>query len=313
MIDETYELIKVLGKGGSSKVFLARDESKNLYAVKALRKDKNFTSEASKQMLEREHDLLIKLADHPNIINSLMTCCEGTLKYHEESEKICYNVLEYAQNGVISKYIRYTGALEEELARPLFLQLWNAIEYIHSQGHAHLDVKLENILLDQYFNIKVADLGSSVDVSLTNGLTNRRRGTQMYMSPEVLDLKPEQNFDAFKADVYWLGITLYVLLIGDFPSPGEIWNSDSTNESHYNNSLGYNKPVIKSKWDQLSNEVKTLIISMTNKDSMKRPSISNWLNFEWLNTEIYSETMQELYQEMFYRKEFMQSEFKMSV
>jgi serine/threonine protein kinase len=73
---------------------------------------------------------------------------------------------------------------------------------MHAQGYAHLDVKLENILLGTYFNIKLADLGSSVDVSSTSGLTNRRRGTQMYMSPEVLDLKHGDVFNAFKADVY---------------------------------------------------------------------------------------------------------------
>jgi serine/threonine protein kinase len=313
MIDETYELIKIIGKGGSSKVFLAQDDSQNYYAIKALRKDKNLSAQASKLVLEREHDLLLRLADHPNIINTILTWHDGTLNYREESEKVWYNVLEYAKNGAVSKFIRYTGAIEELLVRPLFLQLWSGIDYMHAQGYAHLDVKLENILLDEFFNIKLADLGSSVDVSSTSGLTNRRRGTQMYMSPEVVDLKLGDEFNAFKADVYWLGITLYVLLVGDFPSPNEIWNYDSTNDSEVNSNLDYNKPVTKSKWDQLSNEAKQLIISMTHRDADKRPSISELLNWEWLGVQVYPETMQDLYKEMYCRKEFIERELKVSI
>lgn len=71
-----------------------------------------------------------------------------------------YNVLEYAQHGALSKFVRYTGGLEEEIARLYIYQIADAIQYVHSLGYAHLDIKLENILLDKFFNIKVADLGS---------------------------------------------------------------------------------------------------------------------------------------------------------
>ena len=48
---------------------------------------------------------------------------------------------------------------------------------MHSQGMAHLDLKLDNILLDDYFNVKIADLGIAVDVSKTEGIYDGRRGT----------------------------------------------------------------------------------------------------------------------------------------
>lgn len=73
---------------------------------------------------------------------------------------------------------------------------------MHSQQYCHLDIKLENILLDEYFNIKLADFGSSVNVSESNGSTNKRRGTLMYMAPEVADLEPGKEFDAYAADIY---------------------------------------------------------------------------------------------------------------
>lgn len=114
MIDNQYCLKRVLGRGGSSKVFLATDGYQNV-AIKAIRKDKNFTTTAAKLMLAREHELLQKLFAHPNIINSLETCVEGVLNYEGQSESILYNVLEYAENGPLSKFIRVSGTLEEEI------------------------------------------------------------------------------------------------------------------------------------------------------------------------------------------------------
>lgn len=52
----------------------------------------------------------------------------------------------------------------------------------------------------------------------TNGKTSYRRGTILYMAPEVLDLKAGQTFDAQAADIYSLGICLYVMLVGEFPN-----------------------------------------------------------------------------------------------
>jgi serine/threonine-protein kinase GIN4/serine/threonine-protein kinase KCC4 len=82
------------------------------------------------------------------------------------------------------------------------IQIFHAVEYIHNLGYSHLDIKLENILLDEFFNLKLADMGSSVDVRDTQGMTDRRRGTPMYMPPEILHYKSGQEYDAYSADVY---------------------------------------------------------------------------------------------------------------
>lgn len=71
-----------------------------------------------------------------------------------------YNILEYAPHGALSNFVRYTGGIEEEIARLYVYQFCDAISFIHKLGYAHLDIKLENILLDKYFNIKVADMAS---------------------------------------------------------------------------------------------------------------------------------------------------------
>ena len=102
---------------------------------------------------------------------------------------------------------------------------------MHSLGYAHLDVKLENILLDEFFNIKIADMGSCENVALTMGNSGKRRGTILYMAPEVVNLAKNGSFNAFAADVYSLGISIFVMLTGEFPTPQEIRNNLMTCES----------------------------------------------------------------------------------
>jgi len=280
MIDNEFVLLKVLGKGGSSKVFLAQDSQGNKFALKAIRKDKNYGISTAASMLEREHELLQKLDSHPNIIKSYKISLDGIVVANDESEPVMYNILEYAKHGAISNFIRYTGAIEEDISRLLALQICNAIQYIHEMGFVHLDLKLENILLDEYFNAKVADMGSSCFVLETNGFTDKRRGTLQYMAPEVVNLQQGQAFDGMAADIYSLGVTIFVMLTGEFPIPYEINNSMSTNDSG-NKSIDDPKmeesEYEKSSWANLSKEAKDLIQAMIQPDPSKRPSISEVL------------------------------------
>lgn len=165
-----------------------------------------------------------------------------------------------------------------------------------------MDIKLENILLDQYYNIKLADLGSCIQVVDTNGCTNRRRGTLKYMAPEVTHLEHGQEFNAFSADIYSLGITLFVLLTGEFPSPDEINSSISTDGSDVVGDYEYNIP--KSNWHKLSVNTRKLIMSMTNSDPTKRPSVQEILNNEWISAPFSSEIFTKVYEEMESRKDY---------
>lgn len=160
MIDSKYLVQKVVGAGGSSKVYLATDVNDNQVAVKTIRKDKGYKDSTATNMVRREFEMLEKLAEHPNIIGSIESNTQGLLTIGGRQENVMYNVLEYAENGTLGRFIRYTGGVEEEMARFFVLQICDAINYIHKQDYVHLDIKLENILLDQFFNIKVADLGS---------------------------------------------------------------------------------------------------------------------------------------------------------
>ena len=207
ILDRKFSIQKTLGQGGSSKVFLGVDSDHNKYAVKIIRKDKGYSYEHGANMIMKEHLLLQNLKEHPNILKSYNANLEGKIeKAGSAEENIMYNILEFADHGSFANFIRATGHLEEEIVRFQFKQLVHATEFIHSQNYAHLDLKLENILLDKYFNIKVADLGASVYLGKPAARTHYRRGTILYMAPEVLNLKSGETYDAFAADIYSLGI-----------------------------------------------------------------------------------------------------------
>lgn len=106
--------------------------------------------------------------------------------------------------------------LEEEEARTLFRQIVEAIDYLHKKNIAHRDIKLENILLDESHKIKIIDFGFSV-VTQKDKLLNIYCGTPSYMSPE---LAMKKDYQGWHADVWALGVLLYVFLCGKFPFKG---------------------------------------------------------------------------------------------
>lgn len=263
-------------------------------------------------MLQREHEILQKLQGHPNIIKSFGINLDGVVVAKEESENIMYNVLEHAKNGAFSNFVRNTGGIEEEITRFYVTQLWNALDYIHQNGYAHLDIKLENILLDEFFNIKVADMGSWTSFA-ENGLTDKRRGTLLYMAPEVVNLQKDETFDAKAADIYSLGITIFVMLTGEFPSEQYIQNNLYTCESDQKTSCDIDmesEDEVKSRPDFISKEVKYLIKQMLNPDPTLRPTISQVLSYPWLNNKFEPIMSEVVYSEMNSRNEFMLSNTK---
>lgn len=77
----------------------------------------------AKYLIKKEHELIIKVRGHPNIIRSAGYKTEGTICSNIKINPIMYNVLEHAENGSISKFIRQTGPIEEDVARLFAAQI----------------------------------------------------------------------------------------------------------------------------------------------------------------------------------------------
>ncbi|CAI2381197.1 unnamed protein product [Moneuplotes crassus] len=309
MIDNTFELKKILGKGGSSKVFLATDAAQMQVAIKTMRKDKKYSQQVIETLVKREADMLSTLEGHPNIIRCMGSELNGTFTMHNKSEPVVYNVLEYAENGAFSAFVRSTGPIEEQIARLFTAQVCSAVNHMHSLGYAHLDIKLENILLDGLFNAKLADLGSCIEAPEFDTMVNRRRGTLSYMAPEVANLESGQSFMAIPADIYSLGVTIYVMVTGEFPSAQMLKKNVSTSDCDAKTScdVDMDDEESNSGWNLVSSELKDLLQSMTHPDPYKRPSMLEVLSHPWVDCEFSQELMQEAYQEMSSRKAYIKT------
>ena len=125
------------------------------YAIKIY--FKSASRDADVRHFKQEMKLL--RLDHPNIIKLLDVSESGKLFNEKKAiADVRYSVLELASNGDFLDYIA-NNIMDESIVRYYFKQLCMAVDYIHGQGICHRDLKLENLLLDKNFNLKVSDFG----------------------------------------------------------------------------------------------------------------------------------------------------------
>lgn len=153
--------------------------------------------------------------------------------------------MQYAENGTILDLIHKTKHLSEESACDYFKQLVSAVEYIHSLGICHRDIKCENVLLDKKNILKLIDFGFSKVLKLnkeqnaiekegetsvqgaigniSNSLTAKDKklilsetycGSYAYASPEILSGTP---YDPRMSDIWAMGVVLFAMLYGKLP------------------------------------------------------------------------------------------------
>lgn len=309
MIDNTYSLQEIIGYGGSSRVFAATDNSNNKYAIKAIRKDKGYESEMESMMVLREYLVMEHVGTHPNIIRHFSCNPEGQLAHNGQEQSVCYNVMEYCKNGSLATIIKKSGALDETVARFIFVQLSHAVLHLHEKNFAHLDIKLENTLLDEYFNTKLGDFGSGVSLVKTKGKTANRVGTPMYMAPEVQNLKKGEVYDGKAADIYSLGVTLSLMLLGEVPFQTSKKSNDSSTVCSSNLSDEEQDMDFEDEFN-CSDYFHLPIKMMMNEDPQKRPTIEEVLAHPWTSQPFPEGIESEVYSEMHARVQQLSQPFE---
>lgn len=85
------------------------------------------------------------------------------------------------------------------------------MEYLHTNDVCHRDLKLDNLLLDSNFNLKVTDFGFASDFKQFGGYFDTVKGSNGYMSPEMFSAKP---YNGVYADIFAMGVILFAMKLG---------------------------------------------------------------------------------------------------
>jgi serine/threonine protein kinase len=174
---------------------------------------------------------------------------------------------------------------DEKMVRTYFKQLLDGVEYLHENGISHLDLKLENLLLGEDYNLKISDF----DVSFfERDRKIRSLGTMNYRAPEIKD---QVGVSPQKADIFSLGVILFCMMVGYHPyqeekviagynlydlllsNPTEFMAAHEKLDSHVKN---------------FPSEFKDFFLSMAKKDPEERPVISKLKQHNWLNGPVYA-------------------------
>ncbi|KUF92488.1 hypothetical protein AM588_10003675 [Phytophthora nicotianae] len=263
---DTYELGLELGSGKFSTVFEATHrETGETVAVKSI-KDDAMTQEGC-EVLIAEVGALNRLK-HPNIISHYGF-------YNEDGKYLL--VLEYCNQGSVRKMMDEQNVVPEHLAKQILKQTLSALEYCHSMGQVHHDVKAENVLLseneDGSITAKLADFGLSEELELANRRLETMCGTPQYLSPELVS----GRLHGTPADIWSTGILAYMMLTGLVPFD-EAKNDVELFKLISLGAVWYDQP----QWESVSAEAKSFVQSMLDISPESPPSAAELLKHEWL-------------------------------
>lgn len=212
ILDGKYEILKLIGKGGMSYVYLAIDNRLNKqWAVKEVRN--NIANvDVFIERLVKETNILKKI-DHP-VIPRIVDIL------HEND--VVYIVMDYVEGRTIADILREEGAQTQEKVVSWGIELAGALSYLHSMEPPiiYRDMKPSNVMLRPDGSIKLIDFGTAKEFDVENLADTTALGTRGYAAPEQFgdsNGRGQYNTDA-RTDIYSLGATLYHMVTGKNPS-----------------------------------------------------------------------------------------------
>jgi tRNA A-37 threonylcarbamoyl transferase component Bud32 len=203
-----YPLIREIGSGATSSVYLARDPfSGRDVAIKVFL----FEKDADPQTERMKHKAFVAEAslagklNHPHIVEIFDAVVEPDYSYL---------VMEYVRGTTLEAHSSVTSLLPLHKVVEIIFKCIRALEYAFQHGIIHRDIKPGNILLSERGETKVSDFGASFQQRPGHTTTQIAGiGSPAYMSPEQVRMEPLTQ----QTDIYSLGVTMYRLLTGRLP------------------------------------------------------------------------------------------------
>ena len=201
-----YEIVKELGRGATSVVYLANDAFANRQvAIKLVRPEVLHHPEHGnrfQKLFLTEASLSGKL-QHPHIVSIY----DAVADQHGS-----YIVMEYVEGGTLEQHCEHATLLPLSEVVEIIFKCCKALDFAHQHGVIHRDIKPANILISRANQIKISDFGAAVNMS-SDATQVSGIGSPAYMSPEQL----QEGRLTHQTDIYSLGVVLYQLLTGRLP------------------------------------------------------------------------------------------------
>ena len=204
-----YEIIRELGRGATSAVYLANDAFANRQvAIKLVRADalgdKDYGKRFHKLFLT-EASLAGKLS-HPHIVSIFDAVAD---------EQGSYLVMEFVEGGTLEPFTQPESLLSVSQVIEIIFKCCKALDYAHRHGIIHRDIKPANILLTGETDIKISDFGAALTIAAETTQVSGI-GSPAYMSPEQLQELALNH----QTDIFSLGVVMYQMLTGALPFKG---------------------------------------------------------------------------------------------
>ncbi|KAJ7244724.1 kinase-like domain-containing protein [Mycena haematopus] len=238
-----YVLGEMIGKGSYARVYLvslfpAADvkalnaNNGELMAVKRVETPQTASDRADSRQLEMVEALkfeskTLKDLEHPNIVQylgfeetseTLNMCAFGVLIFPHSDNLISF--LEYVPGGTIGSCLQRHGKFEQDVTKWFTSQILAGLEYLHSTGILHRDLKGDNILVQTSGVCKISDFGISKKEDMQGQAFTGMKGTAFWMAPEVLDANNKRGYDS-KVDIWSVGCVVLEMWSGERPWAGE--------------------------------------------------------------------------------------------
>ncbi|MCM1498616.1 MAG: serine/threonine protein kinase [Clostridium sp.] len=212
ILEGKYELLKQIGQGGMSVVYLALDVRLNKqWAVKEIKKENTQDTEILLRSLKTEAEVLKKV-DHPVLPRIVdIIHCEGTI----------FVVMDYIEGRTLEEVLESEGAQPQKQVIEWAKDLCSALNYLHSMNPPviYRDMKPSNIMLKPDGRVKLIDFGTAKVMDRESAADTVALGTRGYAAPEQFgdDRGRGVHKTDARTDIYSLGVSLYYVLTGNPP------------------------------------------------------------------------------------------------
>ena len=279
---EKFELLEFKKCGSAGSVLKAQtrlkgnnnknNNNRKYFALKFLYNGKD--TNKSKKEINHQEIMIHGALKHKNI--------PAIYGYFKIGNNSCI-AMDYSQYGDLENFKKKVikrAPLSESLICYILGGLAQAVYFIHTHNKIiHMDIKQQNIVVDDYINIKLTDYSISINYKNMKNISLPMIGTCYYMSPEVLRKETIPSTYASKIDVYSIGVLLYLLAFCDYPY--KLKEVDNKNYPQILKNIQENELEFP-KDNENSKVLLDLIKNCLNKDINKRYNIHQLVNDPWV-------------------------------